>query len=492
MSFRAMLRQEMAFFDEDKNSTGVLTTRLGEDASLVRGLTGQTLSLIIQGLSAVCVGMGIAFANGWQLTLVILAIVPLISLAGQFQFRVLNGFDSKTKLKYQLAGQIATEAIENIRTVAALNKEDYWLKRYLKEIDEPYKLAVRGALISAIGYGFSQGMGFVAYIIGFLYGGHLVVWGVQSSQSMLQVLFAVTFTAQAGTRLMLYTPDFSKAKLAALSIFDLVDRRSRIDYTDGTGKKPTSTEGVIAGSGVQFTYPSRPDAPILKGLDVAANKGQVIALVGPSGSGKSTIVGLLERWYDVDAGLVTVDGIDVRDWNLSFMREQMSMVGQEPVLPSGTIRDNIAYGAPWEATQAEIEAAAKTANIHDFVMKLPDGYDTMVGERGSQLSGGQKQRVAIARALIRNPKILLLDEATSALDSESEKLVQEALDKAVTGRTTITIAHRLSTIQNANKIYVIRGGVVVETGTHFELLALGGDYANLVEQQMLTKEGQSS
>jgi ABC-type multidrug transport system fused ATPase/permease subunit len=260
-------------------------------------------------------------------------------------------------------------------------------------------------------------------------------------------MFAIIFSALAVGQASLFGPNITKAKLAAISVFETVDRTSRVDATSPAGKVAETVTGELKFSNVIFNYPTRPDAQVLRGINLEGLSGQTVALVGPSGSGKSTVIQLLERFYDAVAGSASVEKIEIRDWNVRRLRENMALVQQEPVLLGGTIRDNIAYGKPSSlppATADEIEAAARMANAHDFVKKLPQGYSTKVGAKGSLLSGGQKQRIAIARALIRQPKILLLDEATSALDSSSEKVVQDALDKARQGRTTVTIAHRLS------------------------------------------------
>jgi len=261
---------------------------------------------------------------------------------------------------------------------------------------------------------------------------------------------------------------------AARRVFETIDRESRIDHTSTSGIIPTSVQGEIVFDNVHFAYPSRPDQKVADGYSLRVPAGKTVALVGASGSGKSTAVSLVERFYDPDSGKVMLDGVDLRELNVKWLREQIGLVGQEPVLFSGTIAENIANGRVG-ATRVEVEAAAKMANAHSFIMEFPDGYDTEVGEKGGQLSGGQKQRVAIARAMIKNPSILLLDEATSALDNESEKVVQQALDELMltTKRTTIVIAHRLSTIRNADKICVVDKGRVIEEGTHDDLLALG-------------------
>jgi ABC-type multidrug transport system fused ATPase/permease subunit len=285
-----------------------------------------------------------------------------------------------------------------------------------------------------------------------------------------------------------FAPSTAKAKVAAISILEILDRKPAIDATDNEGKdRPTPVKGGAKFRKVRFNYPERPDVNILRGLDLSIYAGKTIALVGPSGSGKSTVVALLLRWYDVNSGKVEAERVDIRDWNLEYLRSNLALVGQEPVLFDLTIGENIAYGKEG-CSQEEIEEAAKGANIYDFIMSLPNKYDTRVGEKGTQLSGGQKQRIAIARALIRSPKLLLLDEATSALDSESEKVVQNALDKASKGRTTLTIAHRLSTIQDADLILVCKKGKIVEGGNHMELISQQGLYYKLVNKQTLMKK----
>ncbi|KAJ3099209.1 ATP-binding cassette, sub-B (MDR TAP), member 4 [Phlyctochytrium bullatum] len=489
MTFTVLMKQDIGFFDMDKHSTGAITARLAEDANQIQGLTGRLMGTIVQTIVTMITGLLIAFINGWALTLVVLAAVPFIGIAGAMQIRAMTGFGAKTKEAYQNASDVANEAIDQIRTVATLGKEKRFLDAYKADIEKPHQFAVRGAFISAIGFAIAQGMIFFAYSLAFYTGSQFVIQGFMTPQNVFKVMFAVIFTAVSAGQASGFAPNYVQAKLAAFSVFDLLDHPTKIDRTsdegETSGKGPSGTASVKQGV---FRYPSRPDVPVLNGLDLSALPGQTVALVGPSGCGKSTVIALVERWYDVLGGSVEVSDRDVREWRVRNLREDMALVGQEPVLFNLSVRDNIRYGHPTgDVTDAQIEEAAKKANIHGFVSELPDGYDTIVGSKGGQLSGGQKQRVAIARALIRDPKLLLLDEATSALDSESERVVQEALDAAAKGRTTLVIAHRLATIQTADRIVVFDKGVVAEEGTYDELIKKGGRFAELAAAQSLAK-----
>lgn len=279
--------------------------------------------------------------------------------------------------------------------------------------------------------------------------------------------------------------DFSKVEDAAVSIFGIIDRKSMIDASSGEGTSLGTVEGNIELKHVSFKYPARSDVQIFRDPSLRIPSGKTVALVGESGSGKSTVIALIERFYDPDCGTIFLDGVNLKSLKLSWLRQQVGLVGQEPVLFNDTIRANITYGKKDQVTEEEVIAVAEAANAHRFISSLPHGYDTSVGERGVQLSGGQKQRIAIARAILKDPRVLLLDEATSALDAESERTVQEALDRVMVGRTTVIVAHRLSTITGADKIAVIKDGVVAEEGRHEQLLRdlPGGVYASLVALQ---------
>ncbi|KAF9330717.1 Multidrug resistance protein 1, partial [Podila minutissima] len=485
LSYRAILSQEMAFFDRPENSTGALTSRLATDAQQMFDMVSQTILTIISAISTIAIGLGFAFAATWEMTLIILAAVPVIGVGQYLEIAALSGFGEKTRKAYERSGQVAGEAMANIRTVVSLAKEDKFESRYEEVTREPHRYAMNKAIYASFGFAISQAVAFWSYSIGF-YGGYrlvennIITWG-----QMFDCMFGIVFMAMSLGHITSELPKYAKGKQSAINIYELFDKDTTID-ADRDGIKLGAVQGSLGLQKVDFSYPTRAEIQIFKSVDIKVRPGQTVALVGPSGCGKSTVIALLERWYETDGGKVVVDGHDIRDLQLHNIRDHMALVGQEPVLFDMSIKDNILYGLPdGEGTMEQVEEAAKLANIHAFVTSLPKGYDTSVGDKGSQLSGGQKQRIAIARALIRNPKVLLLDEATSALDSESEKIVQEALDKARHGRTTIVIAHRLSTIQDADLILVVKDGQIVESGRHYELVGLGGVYAELCKKQNL-------
>ncbi|ORZ35602.1 multidrug resistance protein 1 [Catenaria anguillulae PL171] len=489
-AFAAMLRQEMGWFDDEKNGTGALTARLSEQADKIQLLTGPNLANLFQLIVSMGSAIGIAFYYSWRQTLTVLACVPILALGSVFEAQVTTGAVNKSRKAYAVAGQRACDAIANISTVKSLTREKDFIDGYLRSVKYPYKAGVRKALLGSWGFGFSQAVQFFVYAIAFYAGYIFVRDDYMTSRDLFNCIFVILFGSISFAQAATFGPNIAKAKAAAIQYFELIDRVPPIDVSRTDGLTPVDAAGDVAINNAEFAYPSRPDAQILRGLDIQVPAGKNIALVGPSGSGKSSTLGLILRNYDVASGATKVEGFDVREWNLQYLRKQMAVVSQEPALFVGTIRENILYGVPdgQVATEEQIFSAAKAANIHDFIMDLPEQYETPI--TSSQLSGGQKQRICIARALIRSPKILLLDEATSALDSNAEKAVQVALDAASSGRTTITIAHRLSTIQRCDIIFVIKNGVVVEQGNHMDLVEKRGLYYKLVRKQQLgAKEG---
>ncbi|ORX74418.1 multidrug resistance protein 3 [Linderina pennispora] len=475
--FRAMMRQDAAYFDKKENGTGALTSRLATEAADVNKCIGEAFPAFIGGIASIIAGVIIAFKYDWRLTLVILATLPFLIFAFVMEGKAVFQSTKAMKGAYEKASQEAAETVSNIRTVTTLTREHTFIKQFednsIGTIQERYPQPL---------YQLNRLRVCSVHYVPCLLPCVLRRIALYSQQ----VMYAIVFSAMALGLMAQQSSTLNKSLISAEKLLRTIESVPNIDAHSDEGIKVSRDQitGDIAARKVRFAYPTRPGATILRGITLGVTPGKTIALVGPSGSGKSTIIGLVQRLYDVLGGSVDVERTDVRQWNVKSLRSNLALVGQEPVLFDYTIAENIAYGRP-DATQMEIEEVAKQANIHNFVIELPDGYNTRIGQTGGRLSGGQKQRIAIARALVRNPKILLLDEASSALDSQSEKLVQEALDIASEGRTTITIAHRLSTIQNADHIVVFKQGRIIEHGTHDQLLEQKGLYSLLVAQQSL-------
>ncbi|KAI9923751.1 hypothetical protein MW887_008378 [Aspergillus wentii] len=481
-AFRALLRQDLEYFD--RADVGSLTSLLSTEATFVAGLSGATLGTILTVKTTLLAAIVVSCALGWKLALVCTATMPVLLACGFFRFEVLFKLHKRAAKAYESSAGYACEAIAAIETVASLTCENVILSQFQAQLDAQGRRSVRLYYRSAALYAFSQAAVLLVIGLGFWYGGTLIGKREYSLLHFFICFSAIIFGTQSAGSLFSFAPDMGKARAAAAVLRQLFDRVPSIDSWSTGGDRLPSVEGEIEFRDVQFAYATRPNRQVLRGLNLTIKPGQWVALVGSSGSGKSTVVSLLERFYDPQSGGIYVDGRDIRSLNVSNYRFFLTLVGQEPTIYSGSIRENILHGTMrTDVTEEEILTILQQANIHDFIMSLPDGLDTIVGSRGSMLSGGQKQRVAIARALIRDPRILLFDEATSALDPESEAAVQRALETAMKGRTTITVAHRLSTIRKADTIYVFHEGRVVETGTHQELMDLRGRYFDLVSSQ---------
>ncbi|XP_075443273.1 ATP-binding cassette sub-family B member 5 isoform X1 [Ascaphus truei] len=487
MAFKAMLHQEISWFDDKRNNTGALTTRLATDASQIQTATGSRLGLIALNVASMGLSVILAFVFGWEMTLLILFMTPILVVTGLLETSALAGFANRDKKQLQQAGKIATEAVENIRTVVSLTTERNFEKMYSESLQKPYRNSQRKAQIYGICFAFSQSFIHFAYAASYRFGAYMIQIGRMNAENVFLVFSLLTYGAMAVGQTLSFAPDYAKAKSAASHLFKLFEREPAIDSYSQQGQKPDIFQGHLEFCKVSFKYPSRPDVSVLQDLSFKIASGQTVAFVGSSGCGKSTSVQLLQRFYDPVHGEVLFDNIDAKSLNIQWLRSQIGIVSQEPVLFDCSIAENIAYGDNTRTVPMdEIQRAAQAANIHSFIEELPEKYNTPVGGKGTQLSGGQKQRVAIARALVRAPKILLLDEATSALDNESEKVVQQALDQARRGRTCIVIAHRLSTVQNADMIVVMKNGKIIEHGSHQQLLSNRGAYFNLVNAQTIT------
>ncbi|KAF7037327.1 hypothetical protein CFC21_047727 [Triticum aestivum] len=482
LSFQSIMHQEVAWFDDPSNSSGALGARLFIDALNIRRLVGDNLAILVQCTITLISGFAIAFASDWKLTLIVICVIPFLGLQNYIQVKFLKGFSEDAKVMYEDAGQVVAEAVGSIRTVASFCAEKRVITMYSKKCQATMKQGIRSGMVGGLGFSFSNLMLYLTYALCFYVGAQFVHDGKSTFKDVFRVYFALVFTAFGISQTSAMASDSTKAQESTTSILAVIDRRSKINSTNDEGIKLEKVDGNIDFNHVSFKYPSRPDVQVFSDFTLGIPSGKTTALVGESGSGKSTVIALLERFYDPDSGTISLDGTELKNLTLSWLRDQMGLVSQEPVLFNDTIRANIAYGKRGEATEEEIITVAKAANAHEFISSLPQGYDTNVGERGTQLSGGQKQRVAIARAILKDPRVLLLDEATSALDAESERIVQDALDKIMVSRTTIVVAHRLSTIKGADTIAVIKDGSVAEKGKHESLMGIkGGVYASLVE-----------
>ncbi|XP_027429470.2 ATP-binding cassette sub-family B member 5 isoform X4 [Zalophus californianus] len=484
LAFKAMLYQDISWFDDKENSTGALTTILAIDIAQIQGATGSRVGVLTQNTTNMGLSIIISFIYGWEMTLLILSIAPVLALTGMIETTAMTGFANKDKQQLKHAGKIATEAVENIRTIVSLTREKAFEQAYEETLQMQHRNTLKKAQIFGSCYAFSHAFVYFAYAVGFRFGAYLIQAGRVTPEGMFVVFTAIAYGAMAIGETLVLAPEYSRAKSGAAHLFALLEKKPTIDSYSQEGKKPDTCEGNIEFREVSFFYPCRQDVLILCGLSLSIEKGKTVAFVGSSGCGKSTSIQLLQRFYDPVQGQVLFDGVDAKELNVQWLRSQIATVSQEPVLFNCSIADNIAYGDNSRVVPLdEIKEVANAANIHSFIEGLPEKYNTQVGLKGTLLSGGQKQRLAIARALLRKPKILLLDEATSALDNENEKVVQYALNKARKGRTCLVVAHRLSTIQNADLIVVLHNGKIKEQGTHQELLRNRDIYFKLVNAQ---------
>ncbi|KAF0891678.1 hypothetical protein E2562_010895 [Oryza meyeriana var. granulata] len=489
-----ILSFEVGWFDEDENSSAAVCARLATQASKVRSLVGDRMCLLLQAGATASLGFSLALAVSWRLATVMMAMQPLIIASFYFKKVLLTAMSKKAKKAQVQGSQLASEAVVNHRTITAFSSQRRMLHLYEAAQEGPRKDNVAHSWFSGFCLCMCQFSNTGSMALALWYGGKLMAKGLIASTHLFQVFFMLMTMGRVIADAGSLTSDLAQGGDAVRSVLDTLDREPKIKDDDDDDdseanesrrkKKHTEIKGGIEFKNVHFSYPTRPEVAVLAGFSLEIGAGKTVALVGPSGSGKSTVIGLIERFYDAQRGSVLIDGKDIRSYSLARLRSHVALVSQEPTLFSGTIRDNIAYGDE-RATEDEVARAAALANAHEFISAMERGYDTRVGERGTQLSGGQRQRIALARAVLKDARILLLDEATSALDAASERLVQDAVDRMLQGRTCVVVAHRLSTVEKSDTIAVVKDGRVAERGRHHELLAVGraGTYYNLIRLQ---------
>ncbi|KAI1718396.1 ABC transporter transmembrane region domain-containing protein [Ditylenchus destructor] len=488
--FDAILNQDMTWFDH--NEVGALTQKMTAGIEKIKAGMCDKFIIMLQAISNMIIGVLVGLYMSWQMTLIMLAMTPFIVFSMVYSAHWLSKSVRREMDAYANAGGVAEEVISGIRTVASFNAQEFEANRYETLLKAGRKMGYHKALATGICNALFLSVMHFSLSIGMFGGTVLTLNGVMTPGMVFGVFWAVMDGAVRFGEAIPQVNIIISAKMAAGEIFSIIDQKPFIDSSNSSGKTLKEVKGQLKFEDVHFNYPTRPGVKVLDGISLDVNPGETVALVGHSGCGKSTIVSLLMRFYDFYKGSVTLDGVPIQDLNVEWLRNTIGLVSQEPVLFAATVEENLRMGKP-DATLDEMVKACKTANAHEFIAKLPQGYKCLIGEGGVKLSGGQKQRLAIARALIRKPKILLLDEATSALDTESESIVQKAIEKASIGRTTITIAHRLSTVRSANKIIVISKGKIVESGTHDGLMSLEGSaYRQLVEAQEIVAESKDS
>ncbi|WP_159650804.1 ABC transporter ATP-binding protein/permease [Vibrio atypicus] len=466
----------------ETNGSGDIMSRITTDTTLLQSIIGSSFSMAMRS-ALMCIGAVIMlFATNIKLTLIVLASVPFILVPILVYGRRVRALSRQSQDSMADVGSYAGEAIEHIKTVQSYSYETQEKASFAEEVERAYEIGRRRVKQRAI---LISGVIVIVFsaIAGMLWvGGSDVINGTMSAGDLGAFVFYAIMVASSLATISEVLGELQRAAGATERLIEILQVESHIVAPSCDSLDPQSVSSEVRFNDVVFHYPSRPDHPAIEGLNLTAKEGKVLALVGPSGAGKTTLFELLQRFYDPSSGQVEMGHVDVRQFDPNHLRKQMALVPQQPALFSHDVLYNIRYGSQ-DASDEEVIEAAKKAHAHDFILKLPEGYNSFLGERGVRLSGGQRQRIAIARAILKDPKILLLDEATSALDSESEHYVQQALEELMRGRTTIIIAHRLSTIQHADQIAVLDQGTLVDVGTHAELMEKCGLYQRLVALQ---------
>ncbi|KAH8732142.1 leptomycin B resistance protein pmd1 [Phaeosphaeriaceae sp. PMI808] len=508
ISFRTILQQDIAWFSKPGHSHHALMAKINMDSSSISGLSGVILGTIFSITTSVIGGIILAHIVAWKIAIVLLAAVPVMVLAGFLRLRILAMAEEHHQTAYNEAAALASEATSSMQIVAAFSLESHFLESYRNAIQKPYEDHLRFSVLGNILLAFSLSITYFVYSLAYWWGSKQVRSGNYSQKEFFIVLPALLFSAQAAGQLFSLAPEVTRAKAAAQSVFSLHDEKPTIitkllplsvssnailaeqDALLATSSAAYGTFGVkgeLEFRGVSFYYASRPEVPALNNVSFLIRPGEYIAFVGRSGAGKSSTIHLIERFFDPTSGQVFLDNRDIRKEPVQMHRTRLALVEQEPDLFPGSVKFNIMLGKRpgAEMSDEDVISVAKKCELHEFIMSLPEGYNTEVGAHGSKLSGGQRQRLAIARALIRDPEILLLDEATSQLDATTERDVKRAIAAASSGRTTIIIAHRLASVQHADRIFVFDAGRIVEQGRHEELVAMGSIYAAMVSAQEL-------
>jgi ATP-binding cassette subfamily B (MDR/TAP) protein 1 len=508
VSFRTILQQDIAWFSKTGHSHHALMTRLNSDSGSISGLSGVILGTVFSISTSVLGGIVLAHIVAWKIAIVLLAAVPVMLVAGFLRLRILAIAEEHHQTAYNDAAALASEATSSMQIVAAFGLESHFLESYQEAVRKPYEENLRFSMLGNILLAFSLSVTYFVYSLAYWWGSRQVRNGNYSQKDFFIVLPALLFSAQSAGQLFSLAPEVTRAKAAAQSVFSLHDEQPTIIKKLPIPKVPSTSDlgeqnALLAGSSaaygtfgthgelefrdVSLHYASRPEVPALNSVSFLILPGEYVAFVGRSGAGKSSTIHCIERFFDPTSGRVFLDGRDIRGESVETHRARLSLVEQEPDLFPGSVKFNISLGkqSGTDITDEEIIRVAKQCELHDFIMSLPEGYNTEVGAHGSKLSGGQRQRLAIARALIRDPEILLLDEATSQLDATTEKVLRRTIAAASKGRTTIMIAHRLASVQHADRIFVFDAGRIVEQGAHDDLVSMGGIYAAMVSAQEL-------